>query len=312
MSAAINILHSLYFFYCSYPISPTPPLLPPLPPSSSLPTNTTTTTNHHHHHNYSTIDKSDTRNGNYLGMRSRSGNRLKNPSLKLSTDSFILAATPTTTATLYLNPLNHNINSKENNQKNGKTDGKLANIAAIVEVCIEKPGGKLAPPIANPFKSKEVKDMDQPYLCNLCVSPRYRRKGLGKLVCELAEELVQIHWKKDMMYLHVEQNNIPAQNLYLNMGYELVTPGLSMWEKKLEGIENILYYSNSLSRKWDKKNEKFENKEKFEEINVDSGQRQKAVNRNSNLNIDIDADSILLGINKIDLTVGSNIMRSTL
>lgn len=178
---------------------------------------------------YSAVDKTDTRQGNYLGMRSRSGNRLWNPSLSLNTNSFILVATPAGP------PLN----------------GKNPEIAAIVEICVEAPGGKLAPPIANPFRPKAAKLEEQPYLCNLCVGKAFRRKGLGKLLCELSEELVQIHWDKNIMFLHVEQSNTAAQALYLGMGYELVTPGLSAWEKKMEGIENILYYSNDLKRKWD-------------------------------------------------------------
>lgn len=224
---------------------------------------------------YSTVDKSDTRNGNYLGMKSRSGNRLSAPSFKLTSDSFILAATPA-----------------------GQEYSKVpAEIAAIVEICIEMPGGKLAPPIANPFRPKTVKEEDQPYLCNLCVGKAYRRRGLGRLICELSEELVQIHWKRKEMYLHVEQSNIAAQKLYLGMGYELVTPGLSAWEKKMEGIENILYYSNDLVRKWDGSR------------TVEGEQLLKDVGAKS-YGVEQDADSVLLGMNTLDMAVASNIMRS--
>ena len=44
----------------------------------------------------------------------------------------------------------------------------------------------------------------------VCVSLA-RRKGLGRLICDLCEELVQIHWNKNIMYLHVEQDNMAAQ-----------------------------------------------------------------------------------------------------
>jgi phosphoribosyl-AMP cyclohydrolase len=113
---------------------------------------------------------------------------------------------------------------------------------------------------------------------------------LGKLICELSEELVQIHWDREIMYLHVEQSNTAAQALYLGMGYELATPGLSAWEKKMEGIENILYYSNSLKRHWVKK--------------ADQVLKVKEVTGA------VDADSVLLGINQLDMAVASNIMRS--
>ena len=219
---------------------------------------------------YGAVDKSDTRNGNYLGMKSRSGNRLSRPSLSLTTDSFILVATPA-------------------GYQKGASPPELA---AIVEICVEKPGGKLAPPIANPFRQKVARDDEQPYLCNLCVGKAYRRRGLGRLICELAEELVQIHWDRKIMYLHVEKSNTAAQALYLGMGYQLVTPGLSAWEKKMEGIENILYYSNNLKRLWDGK--------RIEEQQTD-------LRRNSE---DIDLDSVLLGMSQLDVAVASNIMRS--
>ena len=219
---------------------------------------------------YGAVDRSDTRNGNYLGMKSRSGNRLSRPSLSLTTDSFILVATPA------------------GNQK-GVGPPELA---AIVEICVEKPGGKLAPPIANPFRKKVARDDEQPYLCNLCVGEAYRRRGLGRLICELAEELAQIHWDRKVMYLHVEKSNTAAQALYLGMGYQLVTPGLSAWEKKMEGIENILYYSNNLKRLWDGK--------RIDELPTDLRKSSK----------DIDLDSVSLGMSQLDVAVASNIMRS--
>lgn len=55
------------------------------------------------------------------------------------------------------------------------------------------------------------------------------------------------------MYLHVEQNNFAAQNLYSGMGYELVTPEMSFTEKKLAGTDDMVYLSHSLELMWDKK-----------------------------------------------------------
>ena len=221
---------------------------------------------------YGAVDKSDTRNGNYLGMKSRSGGRLSRPSLSLTTDSFILVATPA-----------------GQDKSNGSPE-----LAAIVEICVEQPGGKLAPPIANPFRKKIARDDEQPYLCNLCVGEAYRRRGLGRLICELSEELVQTQWNKKIMYLHVEKSNSAAQALYLGMGYQLVTPGLSAWEKKMEGIENILYYSNDLKRLWD---------------GSGAEKHSRELKRNND-DVDVDADSVLLGMSKLDVTVASNIMRS--
>jgi hypothetical protein len=107
---------------------------------------------------YTDMDQSDNFNGNYLGFRSRSSSRLDKPSLELSTYSFILAATPSAAA----------IAADPDPAK--RTAKGLPEIAAIVEICLERPNGKLAPPIQNPFRSPTAKGDEQPYLCNLCVA----------------------------------------------------------------------------------------------------------------------------------------------
>ena len=106
-----------------------------------------------------------------------------------------------------------------------------------------------------------------------------------------------MHWKKDIMYLHVEQNNTAAQALYLGMGYELVTPGLSAWEKKMEGMENILYYSKALSRRW-------------VATGAETDGRGVSVRASAPQDVDADADMQLLGINGLDSQIASNIIRA--
>ena len=114
---------------------------------------------------FTSMDKFDTKFGNFLGFYSRSGSRLANPSFERSNESFLLAAT-----------------------EKGKEDSE--DVVAMVEICLEKVTGKLAPAIANPFRNKRNLDGDeQLYLCNLCVAKSARRKGLGRLLCELSEEL---------------------------------------------------------------------------------------------------------------------------
>ena len=111
-----------------------------------------------------------------------------------------------------------------------------------------------------------------------------------------------MHWKKDMMYLHVEQNNTAAQALYLDMGYELVIPGLSDWEKKMEGIENILYYSKPLRRR---SADNVDGAGSFS--NADGHGRQ---GKGKGDDADVDADAEVLGMKTLDMTIASNIMRS--
>ena len=155
---------------------------------------------------FNSFDKYDARNSHYVGFLSRSNNRLRAPGLYLSQDSMLIA----------LNDLGRK------------------KVIGVVEVCLEAPDGKLAPAVAMRVPWRAMKDYHEPYLCNLCVDSDYRRQGLGLVLCQLAERIVVKYWLKKVMYLHVEVNNIAAQNLYSKMGYEL-GPQLPSWERRLHG-----------------------------------------------------------------------------
>lgn len=165
---------------------------------------------------FQSLDKGDYYNNVFLGFITRSGKRLQNPSLAISPDSLILVAT----------------------EKGTKE------IAGLVEILLEKPEGNIAPSVQ--FFKFPVSDTDEPYLCNLCVLPEYRRKGLGTTLCSICEYIVQNQWKRNKMYLHVEDNNDAALAMYLRMGYTL-TPGLSKLQSKLLGMDRIQYYKKILN-----------------------------------------------------------------
>lgn len=163
---------------------------------------------------FQSLDKSDYYNNVFLGFITRSGKRLQYPSLEISSDSLILSATP-----------------------KGTSD-----IAGLVEILLEKPEGNIAPSIQL-FKFP-INDMDEPYLCNLCVLPEYRRRKLGTILCSISEKIAQKYWKRNKMYLHVEDSNNAALAMYLGMGYKL-TPGLSKLQSKLQGMDKIQYYKKN-------------------------------------------------------------------
>ena len=168
--------------------------------------------------NFSTsFEKFDHRFGAFIGFKSRSAGRLRNPNLQMSSDSFILTAC-----------------DRDSNE-----------IIGLVEICLEAPDGKLAPPIQGPWK-QPPKANYQPYLCNLCVSSSARRQGLGKLLCVISEQIVLKHWKKNMMFLHVEQDNLPAQLLYVGLKYETMPIFQTYWESKMNGMENLLYFQKNI------------------------------------------------------------------
>ena len=163
------------------------------------------------------FDRMESWLGNYVGFKTRSGKRLIAPNLSISPDSFILTA----------------------------SDRKSGKLVALVEICLEEPSGKLAPPWQTPFKSFP-KESYQPYLCNLCVSRSFRNQGIGYYLCELSEKIVLRHWNKTMMYLHVENSNIPALALYNKMNYTRVPIKQSYWESLREPMNNIYFFGKCL------------------------------------------------------------------
>jgi len=59
------------------------------------------------------------------------------------------------------------------------------------------------------------------YASTLAVDPAYRRQGIARRLMEEAEKLAS-RWGQEYVYLHVIKENIDAQYLYFNCGYELV------------------------------------------------------------------------------------------
>lgn len=172
-------------------------------------------------------DRQELRSGNKLGFKSRGGQRLLVPSLMPTSDSLILAA------------LSRN-----------DTTGK---IVGLVEVCLEKADGKLTPALRYPWDSRQP-GQDQPYLCNLCIDPSQRRRGLGTDLCRLAERMTLSIWGLENVFLHVELKNEPAQKLYVNMGYRPVNL-FSSGERRIFGLDNILYYGKNVSASYTEKTE---------------------------------------------------------
>jgi len=168
-------------------------------------------------------DKQELRSGNRLGFLSRGGERLTRPSLEPTSDSLIIAA------------LSRN-----------DTSGK---IIGLVEVCLEKADGKLTPALRYPWDTRKP-GIDQPYLCNLCIDTSQRRRGLGTLLCRLAEQMTLDIWRLDNVFLHVEMKNEPAQRLYVGMGYRPVNL-FSSDERRIFGLDNILYYGKNISACYD-------------------------------------------------------------
>lgn len=173
---------------------------------------------------YKWSEKSDAWLSNYLGFWNRSGKRLTSLDCAVMRDTLIFGAyTKDPKEALKL----------ENSQK------KI--LVAMIELSLEPPKNKISPFLRNPFDN-QLDPEAQPYIANLCVDSSYRKLGLAKELCLLCENISVNNWEKNKIYLHVGQDNVPAQKLYESLGFSRVgtTRGLNPGEV-------VIYYSKSLS-----------------------------------------------------------------
>ncbi|CAL1133999.1 unnamed protein product [Cladocopium goreaui] len=52
----------------------------------------------------------------------------------------------------------------------------------------------------------------RPYLQNFCVAPKWRRRGLGRVLLKMAERVVRDVWREDRIYLHAGSNEAAVQS----------------------------------------------------------------------------------------------------
>lgn len=82
-------------------------------------------------------------------------------------------------------------------------------IAGMVEL------GVLPCPI--PIERRPAPEL--PYLVNLAVDPRYRRRGLGQELVAACEKVAKDEWGYSEIFLYVKRQNTAAVCLYYSMGY---------------------------------------------------------------------------------------------
>ena len=84
---------------------------------------------------------------------------------------------------------------------------------------IRAPGAKTKPGVAS-----------KPYVLNLCVDPSYRRRGLARKLMAISERLLTDIWGDSEACLHVEDDQIAANDLYESLNYvpvKYTQPGLN-------------------------------------------------------------------------------------
>eukprot|EP01031_Cornospumella_fuschlensis_P028479 gene28480-34376_t len=93
--------------------------------------------------------------------------------------------------------------------------------------------------------SVELYPLQTPYVCNLSVSPKYRRQGIAVFMCKFVESFIQSVWGKEDIVLHVEKENIAAQKLYESLGYS--KRKLSSYRHNaVSGLDKFLYGSSDV------------------------------------------------------------------
>ena len=87
----------------------------------------------------------------------------------------------------------------------------------------------------------------QPYLSNLCVDEKYRGQKIGRGLVRCVENIAKTNWGYNRMYLHVDEDNAAALNLYKSEGYKDVGHRWNpFWSG---GASDIGYYVKSLASK---------------------------------------------------------------
>ncbi|NEO82761.1 MAG: GNAT family N-acetyltransferase [Spirulina sp. SIO3F2] len=80
-----------------------------------------------------------------------------------------------------------------------------------------------------------------PYISNLAVHSRYRRRGIATQLL-LRSEAQAIAWGFQDVYLHVLEHNHPAQSLYTSLGYQLVSTEFTYINWLLQQPRQILLH----------------------------------------------------------------------
>ena len=100
-------------------------------------------------------------------------------------------------------------------------EGVSGPLVGCVELALRPTDGKLPGEFAVPPLFMLHTDASLgAYLSNLAVRPSHRRQGVATRLLEACEAVVRHSWRMPALYLHVDEHNAPAANLYRARGYE--------------------------------------------------------------------------------------------
>lgn len=96
-------------------------------------------------------------------------------------------------------------------------------VAVVSPVNMSKPHANVVGAVEISFRSTfplELRPSNYPYLSNLAVSSKYRRRGIAQKLLSVCETIVQERGFQNL-YLHVLEDNYKARQLYVKAGYGL-------------------------------------------------------------------------------------------
>lgn len=98
-----------------------------------------------------------------------------------------------------------------------------AQLACVAEISFDALGANASPP--TPVPSKEY-----PYVCNMTVRKKLRRRGIGGHLLKACEELIARMKAERKVYLHCRIIDAVPFQLYMKAGYKVVeTDSILIW-----------------------------------------------------------------------------------
>lgn len=165
-----------------------------------------------------------------LGLRLRLERRLDSPDLSADEGMGLLLV----------------VEDEEGGEGRGER-GSSSPLRALVELDLKAPDGSLQPTLPTRLPWLPADPGARPYLSNLCVAPGARGRRYGQKLVQVCEFIVQKEWGFNELYLHVDEKNDVAWNLYEQLNYRpLKSYDTPLWQRLIFGLPNIRFLWKSI------------------------------------------------------------------
>lgn len=135
----------------------------------------------------------------------------------------------------------------------GAADASTGELLGFVELTVRPRDGQV-PSDALDGMEDAMRTVAQPkhppcaYLCNLCVSPRARRRGIGSTLVHVCERVALEHWGFSELYLHVRRTDDATTRLYESLGFSVLPEyDPKQWQVRWLGAPDTRYFCKQLS-----------------------------------------------------------------